>query len=486
MKNIELKDIGPITRLSLPLPDGGGVCVLRGGNGVGKTSAITALLTLCGGKSALHARDEATTGSVEGLGAKLNVGARTRRTGEIGVATLEGKLSIGDLVEPGLVDPVAADAKRIRALLALTNAKASLSLFSGLLGEDGPPLAEVLGLEAMSADDLLGMAGLVKRDLETAARQREARVGQHKAEAAVLRAAVDGLPKAARVDEVALLAEMRRASAEHARLLEAAKAAGMAETERERLKSRLKAAEDAYQGPPLLVVQKAVDELESAVLREEGRITGLQEAIRKLETARDEWKRQRDLAAVGRDSAAQHFRDVASVKDALGEIQAVEPPTAEELAVAFDRTTRAADALGTAAAGRQAAEKRRRAEEEEAKADDFAKEAQRFRDGARAVDGVLSNAVACPELRVQAGRLVTDTARGVTALAELSTGERWAIALPIAARTVGKGGLIPVTQEAWQALDATRKSEVAMLARDLEVWIVTAEVTNGPLVMGGA
>jgi hypothetical protein len=482
-QSIELKDVGPITRLSLPLPDGGGVCVLRGGNGVGKTSTINALLTLCGGKSALHARDEVAGGSVEGLGAKVSVGARTRRTGEIGVATLEGKLSIGDLVEPGLVDPVAADSKRIRALLALTNAKANLSLFSDILGEDGPPLAEVLGLEAMSAEDLLSMAGLVKRDLETAARQREARAGQHKAEAAALRAAVEGLPEAASVDETALLAEMRAASAEQARLLEAAKAAGSAKQERERLRQQLRDAQVENDADPHPV---DLTDWDVALADTDQNVQAIRVALRSAEETLKEVRAKKELADVRRAAGLKRSAMIERLQNSLAEATAVESPTAAALAAAQDRATKGADALGVAASGRQAAEKRRRAAEEEAKAAGFAKEAQRFRDGARAVDGVLSNAVACPELRVQAGRLVTDTARGVTPLAELSTGERWAIALRIAGRTVGKGGLIPATQEAWQALDATRKSAVAKLAHDLEVWIVTAEVTNGPLVVGAA
>jgi len=478
---IELKDIGPITRISLPLPDGGGVCVLRGENGAGKTTAINALLTLCGSKGTLHPRDEAPSGSVEGLGAKVSVGARTRRTGELGVATLEGKLSIGDLVDPGLLDPVAADARRIKALLALTGAKADLSLFKGILGDDGPPLAEVLGLEAMSADDLLTMAATVKRDLEAAGRQKEARASQHKAEAAGLKAAVQGLPEAGAVDEAALLAEMQAASADQARLLSAAEAANRAAEDRDAAEQALDNAEENYKGPPLDETQKAADDAAEELGGAEEEMERLKEQLRKAEELVANRNTEYKLRDAALEAARQHERDIAHWRKSLTDAAALESPSPEDLTIAQDRVTRATDALGTAAAGRQAAEKRRRAAEEEAKAEVFAREATRFRDGAKAVDNVLSNAVACPELRVQAGRLVMDTTRGVTPLAELSTGERWAIALSIAARTVGPGGLIPVSQEAWQALQPANKAKVAALAQQLEVWIVTAEVTDGPL-----
>lgn len=53
MTTVEIKDIGPIENLSIPVPDGGGVVVFRGKNGVGKSHALAAIDALVTGKGRL-------------------------------------------------------------------------------------------------------------------------------------------------------------------------------------------------------------------------------------------------------------------------------------------------------------------------------------------------------------------------------------------------------------------------------------------------
>ena len=38
--NVKIKNIGPISTLSMPVPEGGGVVVLKGRNGSGKGTAL--------------------------------------------------------------------------------------------------------------------------------------------------------------------------------------------------------------------------------------------------------------------------------------------------------------------------------------------------------------------------------------------------------------------------------------------------------------
>lgn len=78
-------------------------------------------------------------------------------------------------------------------------------------------------------------------------------------------------------------------------------------------------------------------------------------------------------------------------------------------------------------------------------------------------------------LRVEGGRLVCDTDRGVEAFGELSPGERWRIALEIAVEQVGEGGLVTVPQEAWEALDSVNRAEIAEIAKQVGVVLLTAE-----------
>jgi len=100
-----------------------------------------------------------------------------------------------------------------------------------------------------------------------------------------------------------------------------------------------------------------------------------------------------------------------------------------------------------------------------------------FRDAAHATDEVLSSLVGrvTRRLRVEAGRLVCDTDRGVEAFGELSPGERWRIALEIAVEQLGRGGIVTVPQEAWEALDPINRAEIAEIAKQVGVVILTAE-----------
>ena len=84
-------------------------------------------------------------------------------------------------------------------------------------------------------------------------------------------------------------------------------------------------------------------------------------------------------------------------------------------------------------------------------------------------------------LRVESGRLVTDTARGVTFYSELSMGERWRIALDLAADQVGEGGIIVVPQEAYESLDPQARDAIHKHAVARRVVVLTAEATDGGL-----
>jgi DNA repair exonuclease SbcCD ATPase subunit len=173
MSTIEIRDIGPVEHVSIPVPESGGVVVLKARNGRGKTNTLQAVETIATGKGSLSVRDGALRGEVSGWGAKVTVGRSTRRTGELEVYTLEGKLSIADLVDPGLKSDEAADARRIRALASLTADKVDASRFFELLGGKDAFL-EIVSPSAMEGDDWVAVADKIKRDIEREARKEEA------------------------------------------------------------------------------------------------------------------------------------------------------------------------------------------------------------------------------------------------------------------------------------------------------------------------
>ena len=108
--------------------------MFRGRNGVGKTKTLEAIDALVSGRGKVSVKDGALRGEVQGLGVKLTVARSTRRSGELEVVSLEGRLSVADLIDPGLVSPEAADAKRIKALVQLSGQKPDMALFHGLVG----------------------------------------------------------------------------------------------------------------------------------------------------------------------------------------------------------------------------------------------------------------------------------------------------------------------------------------------------------------
>jgi hypothetical protein len=93
---------------------------------------------------------------------------------------------------------------------------------------------------------------------------------------------------------------------------------------------------------------------------------------------------------------------------------------------------------------------------------------------------VLSSVVsACSAaLRVDDGRIVTDTARGQTLYADLSHGERWRLAIDFAIRAVGRRGVLVCPQEAWEGLDPANRESVRQQLEGSGVTLYTAACSD--------
>jgi len=74
--------------------------------------------------------------------------------------TLEGTLDISKLVDPRIIDPIAADRQRIKELLRLTGAEAKPELFDSIM----PSIEvfnEVCTAEIRKCNDLVEMAAIL-------------------------------------------------------------------------------------------------------------------------------------------------------------------------------------------------------------------------------------------------------------------------------------------------------------------------------------
>ena len=84
-------------------------------------------------------------------------------------------------------------------------------------------------------------------------------------------------------------------------------------------------------------------------------------------------------------------------------------------------------------------------------------------------------------VRIREGRLVLDTERGETYLADLSVGERIRKFVPPALKAAGRGGVMPFDQDLWEALDPDNQREIDEMARELDITVITGFPASGEL-----
>lgn len=463
MREVVIQNVGPIERLAIPLPDAG-VVVLHGRNGVGKSHALAAVDSLVGGRGKVPCRDGAKNGIVEGVGAKITIGRSTRRTGEAEVVTLEGRLDISQLVAPPIKDEESADRTRIKALIQLSGASADPKAFTSILPND-IALGELVSPTDLERDDPVTLAGKIKRALEAEARRFEKIAEDAEAKAAGIEATID---------EEALEAGLDRASAE-AELQQALVQLRELETRDEEARNRRSQVEKSKQLLAHLRSQIPPDQSIAGLEAEESelndKIQRLQQALAVAQERRQQVRRQLSQA---RTVASQ----IAQLESIVGEVpEAVPAETIEAARKAVEEARRRHEAAIGSDRARQLAVK---AKEHREAADLSRWAAEAVRNVAHATDDVLSDLVGrvTSRLRVEEGRLVCDTDRGAEPFSELSPGERWRIALEIAVEQLGKGGIVTVPQEAWEALDPINRAEIAEIAKEVGVVILTAEADD--------
>lgn len=478
---VHIKNVGPILSLAIRLQPG--VTVLRGRNGSGKSSALMAVEKLATGRGKLEGRRGAPGGGlVEGFGAQVRVGKRQTRTGEdeLEVLALEADLDPASLVDPGIKDPEAADARRIRALLRLAKVQASLGDFAGLVG--GPQTLARLVPDDPDTGDPLEIAHQVKRALEAAARRAEEERDRLAGSVAGLRDENSGLPLTAPSDEVHLAAahdaalerlmaaeQRRKAGAEAAAREVQARATlnGLGPApDIERLKAALASAESADEQAAL-----AVDAARVALTKAESVLAEARSVRRQAEA---------DLTA-GEQMAATREAAQQAVSQAAG---ATFPSVEEVEALRAARDdARAAMLLGAEVRAGLAREDRISDMEQMLAA--ASAEAASRREQARRVDDVLSSFVTragMDGIRVEDGRLlVPDEQGGWKHFAELSHGEKWRVVMPACIAALGAGGLLVIPQEGWEAEDPVNRDYIANAARAAGVCVLTAEASDGEL-----
>ncbi len=475
---ITVKNIGPVEELSLPVPENGGLVVLRGRNGSGKTHTLRAVEAAVTGKGRPSVRDGALRGEVSACGVTMKVGRTTRRSGELVVETLDGRLNVADLVDPGLKTPEAADAKRIKALVSLVGAKPDPSWFSPLFASEDQ-FREVVKASTLETDDVVTLAERIKRDCEAAARKEES-LAQHAAgEAKGKREAAQDAPLDAEADPVYLQQQLEEAIQHHSALLARREEAARHAEERAAAMEEFRKLEESYEGQPVDWHRQAVAAAENIVQQKTDRVRDLE---RQLAAAKTELEVActEQAAAVRALKAAEQREQLKKRQIEILNRESISGPDDSEVETAAAAVERARSAVETGALVRQAKKMLREATELEDVAAHHSERAAALREAAKGTDEVLSQVVsqAGSELRVEAGRLVLDTHRGATFYAELSDGEKWRVALDIAIKAVGSRGLLVIPQHAWESLDASVRSQIAEHVRSRGIVVLTAEADH--------
>jgi hypothetical protein len=487
---ITVKNIGPVTDFSTELTKGGGLHVLDGPNGCGKTTILRTIEVLSTGNGKLDKKDGAKQGEASGFGRVLKVKKRTTHTGDIEVEGLD--LDIATLHTPPRKTAAGRDAVRIQSLVMLTGCEPSIDLFYPL-AESREAFDEIVDESARTSTDLVSMSGIVKRSFEGRGREFEK---QAETASANYRTKMDMVGEtdldaphdAAELAESLRLAiesnaETRRAIQE--RDEQAARVDGMV--------AKLKAAQENYQGDSSDDASKNLASLRKDRMRLDTKHAELTDLLEECELEHSASIRREDEASRLLEAASAHaatVREMTQIIEDCGKASKA-GPTAEDLADALEAVIVAQKASELGTETRLAIMAKLEAQSFEKTSLENKQLAKKYRDAAAGAVEVLAEAVSaikgCP-LRIKCDedgdtRLVLTTERNPDDyFDERSDGERWSTIVPLA---LSDNRVVVLPQAAYGELQPKARKLLDELAKSAGGWIVTAVATDGEL-SGGA
>ncbi len=478
MSTATIINVGPVKNLLLEVPETGGLIVLRGKNGSGKSRSLEAIESVLTGKGSLDVRDGALNGKVDAFGVTITVGRNTRRKGELEVESLSSKLNLSELIDPGLKTADAADAKRIKALCSVAGAKADDALFHGLVGGK-EAFEKIVSVAAVKADDIIVMADRIKRDLEAEARREED--AAEKAEGVALGAknATAGIDLNQPFESQFLQSSLEAAIKREAELLSQRDATVKAASAASQARIKLHEAEAEYKGLDVVDARNAEQEAANAVEATNVAVKLAEEAWRQAKAENETARNAYAHAITARKNAEQHDTIIAQWKEQITASVPASPSNAEIIA-AGESVTKARQSVEQGALIRQAKQQVQAMQKAMSESVQHRSRSAMLREAAKGTDEVLSGVVGKlgTKLRVEAGRLVLDTHRGATYYDDLSAGERAKIAIDIGIDAVGEHGVLTISQEIYEGLDGNNRRMIAEHAEQRGVLILTAECSD--------
>lgn len=485
MSQIDI-EAGPIDRLSLKI-DGPGVYLMKAENGAGKSIALSAVKTLITGEGKLpigYGKEEA---KITGFGVTVSFG-RTKRGvskfGELEVQSLEGSYSLGNFVKPANKDPLVSDAKSIKELLKISGHKVGPEAFSKLFMSN-EEFNQVVQIDSIS-DDPVEMSSRIKRDIEEAARHHEAVYAKSKADSEAMFGLIpreiveDEIPSVEHSENALAVSRQRLAKivADRANGLNAIK-------NHEEVKRKLTGLAPADASKIITegqFLRAKVDQLRLDVSELEASLADKKRDLH-VSCERLERKRIEMVEAQNQNKSIDDLRK--SLEAALPEV-----PSEEEIDIAGREIESMIRQLDLSKQKDSLSQKATKAKELFFKAEEAALIAGRYRESAAGVEKILADMVSgCgADMRVENGRLLVDTKRGVEFFSDLSEGQRCRIGIKLLLEYMKRQfpDSVPICvleQEAWEPLQPSIKDEIREIAKQEGVAIIAAESSDDPEIV---
>lgn len=483
-ETIEVENIGPVEYCSIPLPPEGGITVLRGANDCGKSISIDATARLAGGKQKLTQRDSQPSAGEARMGdVTLRVGASTRLIGEAEVLSIEGRLAIGDLIEPPIKDAEAADRARTKALCRLTGAEADEKVFFDAVG--GQEVFErVVTAGAVDTDDLVEMQRRIKADFDAAARTAEDEAAKAKGEAKAATVAIGSTSLTAECDPTVLQSALQTAIETASSIRTQRQAAGEAAQLAAQASQAAERAMADYSGPTVDDAQKAVEEAQKAATGYSAEEERCRLAVRTARHNTESAVRTLENTEATLAAAVEHAATIAKWQESIDAGVLMAPTEVVEIdAEAATQTAR--EAVEQGALVREAQVHAKRGTEAKARATANSKRAIELRQAGKDTEKVLAEVVEAEGLTLLNGRWCTERPDCVTTAYyhDRSRGTKAAMAVRLVAkrlRELGEGrALIALPQHIWEGLDGDNRRMLKRVCQELTINLITAEADRG-------
>lgn len=491
---LHVENIGPVKELNIPTTPGT-IVVLEAPNGAGKSTVIDAVGAIANRRSAnLTSRDGTVGGFVEGFGVKITVGRNgaNRRSGDSVVIGIEDKLNIADFVSPPVKDPAAADLRRTKALVQLTQTSPTLEQYYELVG-GREHFDRLVADKSFESSDPVGTAERIKRALESAARVAQTSAETAHSSVVAKQKENEGIDLEAPHDEALLQAALEQAIKAESTLRQQQRAAmdavaSQALANEELQSNRRKVIEN---GLSVVTCQQKLQEAnsdEAAALRQ---VTALKESLAEAERVLTSMTHTRQMAEQQLKSAQDQEVTLRRCEEAVRLAVAVDCPTDDQIAEAITAVQAAREAMTTGVRVRDALRRKAEADVFEARAAEYRKTAEKLRTAAQRTMDVLSDVVKTisPRITINSSLrlVVTDHARGETYFDDLSAGERWRIAFDLAVEAFARRderGLVAIPQEAWEGLDEDNRQAVIKAVEGTDLVVFAAQASRDPGATG--